>query len=212
MDTRKKRKVGIMGGTFDPIHIGHLILGENAYLQLGLDEVLFMPSGNPPHKRERRGRASTDQRIEMVRAAISPNAHFVLSLAETHEEGYTYTKETLERLKAANPDTEYYFIIGADSLFSFASWKEPKRICELCTLVAAVRNHISAEEMAAQIKHLQELLGARILKLDTPNIDISSGTIRRWLSHGKSIRYYVPDDVIRYIEENKLYKECEENE
>ena len=116
MDTKKMRKVGIMGGTFDPIHIGHLILGENAFLQFGLDQVLFMPSGNPPHKRDRRGRASTLQRVEMVQEAIGPNSHFALSLAETHDEGYTYTKETLERLKAENPDTEYYFIIGADSL------------------------------------------------------------------------------------------------
>jgi len=212
MDTKKMRKVGIMGGTFDPIHIGHLILGENAFLQFGLDQVLFMPSGNPPHKRDRRGRASTLQRVEMVQEAIGPNSHFALSLAETHDEGYTYTKETLERLKAENPDTEYYFIIGADSLFSFESWKEPEKICGLCTLVAAVRNHISGEEMDAQIRHLKEKLGAQILKLDTPNIDISSGTIRSWLSLGKSIRYYVPDEVIRYIEKHGLYKECDDNE
>lgn len=212
MDIKKIRKIGIMGGTFDPIHIGHLILGENAFLQFGLDEVLFMPSGNPPHKRDRRGRASTMQRVEMVQKAIGPNTHFALSLAETHEEGYTYTKETLERLKAENPDTEYYFIIGADSLFSFENWREPEKICSLCTLVAAVRNHISGEEMDAQIRYLREKLGARILKLDTPNIDISSGTIRRWLSLEKSIRYYVPDEVIRYIEEHGLYKECDDNE
>lgn len=212
MDTKKMRKVGIMGGTFDPIHIGHLILGENAFLQFGLDQVLFMPSGNPPHKRDRRGRASTLQRVEMVQEAIGPNSHFALSLAETHDEGYTYTKETLERLKAENPDTEYYFIIGADSLFSFESWKEPEKICGLCTLVAAVRNHISGEEMDAQIRYLKEKLGAQIQKLDTPNIDISSGTIRSWLSLGKSIRYYVPDEVIRYIEKHGLYKECDDNE
>ena len=212
MDTKKMRKVGIMGGTFDPIHIGHLILGENAFLQFGLDQVLFMPSGNPPHKRDRRGRASTLQRVEMVQEAIGPNSHFALSLAETHDEGYTYTKETLERLKAENPDTEYYFIIGADSLFSFESWKEPEKICGLCTLVAAVRNHIPGEEMDAQICYLKEKLGAQILKLDTPNIDISSGTIRSWLSLGKSIRYYVPDEVIRYIEKHGLYKECDDNE
>ena len=90
-ETRRKRK-GIMGGTFDPIHIGHLILGENAYRQFHLDSVLFMPCGNPPHKAFRPGCAQTDQRVEMVRLAIADNPHFELSLAETHDQGYTYTK------------------------------------------------------------------------------------------------------------------------
>jgi len=209
MENGKYRKVGIMGGTFDPIHIGHLILGENAYLQLGLDTVLFMPSGNPPHKKERAGRATTPERIDMVEIAISNNPHFELSLAEAHDEGYTYTKETLKRLKSVNKDTEYYFILGADSLFSFESWKEPQEICSLCTLVAAVRNHIPNRQMNQQMEYLREKFHAGILKLDTPNIDISSGTIREWTKCGKSLRYYVPDDVIRYIEEKNLYKEQE---
>ena len=119
----KCKKKGIMGGTFDPIHIGHLILGENACLQLGLDSILFMPSGNPPHKPHRPGRATTMQRVEMVRLAIEDNPHFELSLAETHDQGYTYTEETLRRLTAENPDTDYYFIMGADSLFQFEHWK-----------------------------------------------------------------------------------------
>ena len=114
-ETRRKRK-GIMGGTFDPIHIGHLILGENAYRQFHLDSVLFMPCGNPPHKAFRPGCAQTDQRVEMVRLAIADNPHFELSLAETHDQGYTYTKKTLQRLTNEHPDTDYYFIMGADSL------------------------------------------------------------------------------------------------
>ena len=108
-----------MGGTFDPIHMGHLILGEQSYEQLKLDKVLFMPAGNPPHKKNRIGRASDEQRVDMVRLAISDNPHFELSLAEMNETGYTYTYRTLEELKESNPDTDYYFIIGADSLFAF---------------------------------------------------------------------------------------------
>ena len=111
-----KRRIGIMGGTFDPVHIGHLILGEKAYEQFALDQVLFMPAGNPPHKRHREGRASDDQRVEMVRRAIDGNPHFSLSMEEMNAEGYSYTYLTLERLKEQNPDTEYFFIIGADSL------------------------------------------------------------------------------------------------
>ena len=98
-----------MGGTFDPIHMGHLILGEQSYEQFQLDKVLFMPSGNPPHKRDRAGRASDNQRVDMVRLAIEDNPHFELSLAEMHETGYTYTYRTLEELKEYNPDTDYYF-------------------------------------------------------------------------------------------------------
>ena len=138
-----RKKIGIMGGTFDPIHMGHLILGEQSYEQFQLDKVLFMPSGNPPHKRDRAGRASDNQRVDMVRLAIEDNPHFELSLAEMHETGYTYTYRTLEELKEYNPDTDYYFIIGADSLFAFDEWMEPERICRACTLVVAVRDHAS---------------------------------------------------------------------
>ena len=209
---QRRKKVGIMGGTFDPIHIGHLILGENAYLQFDLDHVLFMPSGNPPHKQERQGRATTAQRVAMVSQAASSNPHFELSMAETHDEGYTYTRETLSRLVQENPDTDYYFIMGADSLFTFETWKEPEDICRLCTLVVAVRDHVKPDKLNRQIDYLKELFQAKIEKLDTPNIDISSGTIREWICRGKSIKYYVPDDVIHYIKEHCMYQECEENE
>ena len=126
--SEKKKRIGIMGGTFDPIHIGHLILGETAYHQFQLDKVLFMPAGNPPHKQDRENRATDSQRVDMVRLAIASNPHFTLSLEEMHKEGYTYTYRTLERLKQQNPDTEYYFILGADSLYTFDDWKEPGRI------------------------------------------------------------------------------------
>lgn len=205
MDPKRKKK-GIMGGTFDPIHIGHLILGENACLQLGLDSVLFMPCGNPPHKLDRTGRATTAQRVEMVRRAIADNPHFELSLVETHDQGYTYTKETLRRLTAEHPDTDYYFIMGADSLFHFENWLDPQEICRLATLVVAVRDHVSTEKLDAQITHLKTTLGARIEKLDTPNIDISSETLRAWTASGRSLRYYVRDDVISYIEQEHLYQ------
>ena len=119
----KRKRVGIMGGTFDPIHIGHLILGETAYEQFDLDQVLFMPAGNPPHKRRRLHRATDEQRSEMVRRAIASNPHFSLSLEEMNEDGFTYTYRTLERLKAEHPDTDYFFILGADSLFDFDKWK-----------------------------------------------------------------------------------------
>ena len=194
-----------MGGTFDPVHVGHLILGEKAYEQLNLDQVWFMPSGNPPHKQNREGRATDEQRSVMVEKAIAGNPHFALSLIEMNEEGYSYTCRTLETLRREHPDTDYFFIIGADSLYSFSSWMEPERICRACTLVAAVRNHIPAEELDLQIQKLKDEFHGNILKLDTLNIDISSEILRRWMKEGKSIRYYVPDDVIRYICQNRIY-------
>lgn len=209
MSTEKRKKVGIMGGTFDPIHIGHLILGENAYQQFDLDYVLFMPSGNPPHKKGRIGQATVTQRAAMVELAIKDNAHFKLSLIETHDAGYTYTKNTLKRLKCENPNVDYYFIMGADSLFHFETWVEPEEICKLCTIIAAVRDDVSHEQMDQQIMHLENTIGGTYLKMDTPNIDISSDAMRRHIRKGYSMRYYLPESVAEFIKSNKLYKECE---
>ena len=198
-----------MGGTFDPIHMGHLILGEQSFEQLHLDKVLFMPSGNPPHKRNRAGRASDGQRVDMVRLAIEDNPHFELSLAEMHETGYTYTYRTLEELKEQNPDTDYYFIIGADSLFTFDEWKEPARICRACTLIVAVRDHASSDELNQEIMRLSAEYEGHFTLLDTMNIDVSSHQIRSWVSEGKSLKYYVPDPVISYMKENGIYRKKE---
>ncbi|HUM82546.1 MAG TPA: nicotinate-nucleotide adenylyltransferase [Lachnospiraceae bacterium] len=199
------RKIGIMGGTFDPIHIGHLILGENACQQFGLEKVIFMPAGNPPHKQHRDGRASNEDRMKMVGLAIASNPHFELSDVEMNEKGFTYTYRTLELLKKLNPDAEYYFIIGADSLFDFDKWMKPQRICDACTIVAATRNHTSSEALDAAIAHVAETYRASIYKLDTENIDVSSNMIREWITEDRTIRYYVPDSVIDYIREHDVY-------
>lgn len=204
-----RKKIGIMGGTFDPIHMGHLILGEQSFEQLHLDKVLFMPSGNPPHKRDRTGRASDGQRVDMVRLAIEDNPHFELSLAEMHETGYTYTYRTLEELKEQNPDTDYYFIIGADSLFALDEWKEPARICHACTLVVAVRDHASSDELKREIDRLSAKYNGHFTILDTMNIDVSSHQIRQWISEDKSLKYYIPDRVISYMKENGIYRKKE---
>ena len=200
-----RKKVGIMGGTFDPIHIGHLILGESAYEQFGLDRVLFMPSGNPPHQTKRHG-ASNSERTEMVRLAIGNNPHFELSLEEMHEQGYIYTKETLRRLRMRNPDTDYYFIMGADSLVTFHMWNGPQEICDQCVLVAAVRDQMAEKDLDEAIRSVRERFHADVRKLSSPNLDISSHTIRQWRSEGRSIRYYVTDPVVNYIYENGIYE------
>ena len=204
---KKVRKIGIMGGTFDPIHIGHLILGEAAYEQFGLDEVWFMTAGNPPHKRNRIGRASDEQRVEMVRRAISSNPHFVLSLEEMNEDGYSYTYRTLERLNAQYTQSEFYFIIGADSLFDFDTWREPQRIADACKIVVATRNQISPEVFESVLNQRREQFHGSFLKLDTPNLDISSQTIRSWIKEHQTVRYYLPESVRNYIIDQRIYED-----
>ena len=199
------RKVGIMGGTFDPIHIGHLIIAEKAREQFHLDEVLFMPSGTPYMK-------NIDEvlpgsiRSEMTKLAIEENPLFSISTIEIEKEGSTYTYETLETLHDKNPNTEYYFILGADSLFAIEHWKNPEKIFADCHILAAVRNDKNAEEMETQAVYLKEKFNADISLIETGHIEISSSMIRELVKDGHSIRYLVPDAVYDYIIKNKLYK------
>ena len=201
-----KKKIGIMGGTFDPIHVGHLVLAETAYEQYGLDQVWFMPSGNPPHKRNRAGRATDEQRVVMVQRAIAGNDHFALSMEDMQPEGYSYTYLLLERLQAKNPDAEFYFIIGGDSLFDFDTWREPAKICQRAKLLVAGRNQVSKLQVEEQMQALAQRYGGEFLLLDVPNLDISSNMLRQRTMEQKSIRYYVPDSVGSYISEQHLYR------
>ncbi len=200
------KKVGIMGGTFDPIHIGHLILGEAAYEQLELDRLLFLPAGNPPHKRHREGRASDEQRAEMTRLAIADNPHFENCLMEMDLEGYTYTYRTLEILKEQNPDCDYYFIIGLDSLKDFDGWMKPERIAAACHLVVATRDSVDPEMVESLLEEKRMKYHGDFIHLNSPNIDVASHELRQRVRDGLSIRYYVPDEVIRYIDENHIYR------
>ncbi|MFA9375659.1 MAG: nicotinate-nucleotide adenylyltransferase [Lachnotalea sp.] len=205
MASEGKQKIGIMGGTFDPIHIGHLMLAEQAYDKFGLDKVLIMPAGNPPHK-DNAVLGLTKHRVQMARLAIESNKHFELSLIEVERSGYTYTYETLVELKKENPEVDYYFIIGADSLLDFGKWREPFKICEYSTILVAARYNLSSIELKRQIDDVTNKYNGTIYSLETPNIDISSKLIRASISTGKSIKYYVTSDVERYIYKNNLYK------
>jgi nicotinate-nucleotide adenylyltransferase len=198
-------KVGIMGGTFNPIHNGHLLLAENAYEQMGLDKVLFMPSKNPPHKNKTNIVADED-RLAMVALAIQDNPHFTLSTMEMEREGITYTADTLSILTEKNPQIEYYFIIGADSLFMLETWKDPKTIFHLCTILIANRNLEEKENLEQQIRHLNSVYNeAHIILLTMPVIEVSSAWIRARIAEHKSIRYVVPKEVMLYMETYNLY-------
>lgn len=200
-----RRRIGLMGGTFDPIHIGHLMLAECAYEQFQLDKVMFLPSGNPPHKQNRTEGATDQQRMEMVCLAIEDNPHFELDPEEMQRAGLTYTNETLRSLKERHPDTVYYFIIGADSLMAFDTWMKPDIICQNCILLVAVRDQLDLDTMEKKMQELKEHYGAEIYLLHTPDVEIASSSLRTWCRQNRSIRYYVPDKVLEYIKRNQIY-------
>ena len=197
-------KVGILGGTFNPIHTGHLILAENAYDYMHLDRVLFVPSGIS-YLKDQSEILPAYHRVEMVRRAIANNPHFAVSTIETEREGNSYTYETLETMKRENPEDELFFIGGADILMTIHTWNEPGRILKNAKLVIAPRNDTPMEELEAQKKMLQERFCATVHLLHTTDLEISSSDIRERIENGHSVRYYIPDIVVDYIKEHKLY-------
>jgi nicotinate-nucleotide adenylyltransferase len=199
-------KIGIMGGTFNPIHMAHLILAESAYEQLQLDKILIMPSKKPPHKLHE-PIVSDYHRKEMVKLAIEGNPHFELSSMELDREGITYTADTLQQLTNDYPKNEYYFILGWDSLEQIEKWRNPDTIFKLAHIVATGRYHSSKDEIEEQIHHLENIYHGKIHLLEIPNIDLSSEMLREYVKMGKSIRNYVPEPVEQYIREQGLYKE-----
>lgn len=199
------RRIGIMGGTFDPIHIGHLLIAENALESYHLNEVLFIPTGVPYMKSEKQVSDVRD-RVRMVELAISDNPNFSLSTIEADEAENTYTYRTLEKLKELNSGAEYFFIMGADSLFAMESWRYPEKIFSDCTVLAAVRDEKNAMDVRDKITELEHNYKAKILLLPARSIEISSTDIRRRLMRKESVRYMVQDTVITYIKEQKLYE------
>ena len=198
-------KIGIMGGTFDPIHIGHLLLAQFAYEECALDEIWFLPNGNPPHKQTKEGQDALAHRVEMVRLAIDDVPYFKLCLHESRINRHSYTYKTMQELNALYPENEFYFILGADSLFAIEEWRNFIEIFPSCIILAAVRDDKDADDMKMQTVYLEQEYNARISLLKAPQLEISSTTIRERAEKGLSIHYMVPDSVADYIEKNHLY-------
>ena len=200
-------RLGIFGGTFDPIHLGHLILAEQCRDACGLDRVLFVPAGRPPHKQKRRV-TSGKLRKEMVELAISGNPNFSVSAIELDRDEPSYSANTLGELAKQNPDAELFLLIGSDSLHHLPHWYQPKRIISLATPVIGTR---PGSELP-NLRPLQDLLGAADTEeiqqhlVEVPLVHISSSLIRGRTAVGKSIRYLVPRAVECFIETNKLYR------
>lgn len=195
-----------MGGTFDPIHYGHLMLAQNALDTFMLDEILFVPSGTPWLKESTKV-LSKNKRVSMTGIAIEDNPDFALSTIEIDREGNSYSYETVEELKKEQPDTDFYFIMGADSLLEIERWKHPDRLMADCTLLVAVRDDCDKEGLKKQIAYLTDKYQADIRILPANRMDISSTRIRQMIQEGKSVRYMLPDQVIRFIQKNHLYQQ-----
>lgn len=202
---KKQHRVGIFGGTFNPIHNGHLMIAENACRQFQLEQIVFMPTGHAPHKAYM-GADMSSHRIHMTELAIDGHPSFTISCRELENERVSYTYQTLCRLNAEYPDTEFYFILGADSLFDFHLWRHPEIICREAIILAAARDNLDAAKLDAQIASLTEQYGGRIYRIRMENYCISSREIRERIAAGLSVSEMVPPCVMHYIEENRLYR------
>jgi nicotinate-nucleotide adenylyltransferase len=195
-------RVGILGGAFNPPHIGHLICAQEALVQLELDTVVFIPVGEAPH-RELQDDPGPDARLEMVELAIADDERFTTSRIEIDREGPSYTVDTLEQMLAESPKDELFLILGGDQAAALASWHEPEKVLERATL--AVFERMSWGRNAIVIK-IGRMPGAeRVRYLDMPLIQVSSSAVRRRVREGVPIRYLVPDKVVDYIATHELY-------
>jgi len=197
-------RLGVLGGTFDPPHMGHLILAEEARFALGLEQVLFEPAGNPWRKAGHE-LSPREDRLAMVRLAVGGNPHFAASTLEIEREGPSYTAETLAALREQlTADSEIFLILGQDSLADLANWWQPQRIISLARLAVAARTAWEPAQADALEREVPGI-SQRLVWLDMPRIDISSTAVRERVRRGLSIRYWVPPAVEEYIRQHGLY-------
>lgn len=202
---KKSKRVGIMGGTFNPVHIGHLLIAEQSYREYELDHVIFMPAGHPPHKQDQEI-VSNHDRLAMLRLAVEGVPYFRVSDYEINKHGLSYTYETLEYLTGIAPDTRFYFIMGADSVKDLTHWCRPERILELAHILAAVRGDTDMEMLNREAELLRCTYQAKISLLGAPELDISSRELRDRVKNYASIRFMVPEKVNFYIHFHHLYE------
>ena len=190
-------RIGVFGGTFDPPHVGHLLLAADACDALSLDRLIFVPAGAQPFKVETPAVATPENRLEMVSLAAGDDPRYAVEDTEIRREGLSYTVDTLEEIARNNPRAELFLLIGEDTLSGFSGWKQPQRIRELATLAVMQRTG-SSDSTEPRAKG--------ILAMSTRRVDVSSTEIRKRLADGKSIRGFVPDPVERYIASRGLYR------
>ena len=210
MKDAKTKRIGIMGGTFDPIHIGHIRMGLVAKEALDLSEVWYMPSGTPAYKLHKQEVSEGEDRLDMLELAIGGIDGFSLSDIELKRAGNTYTSDTLTELKKTHPGVHFYFIVGGDSLDYMDEWHEAAVIFRLATIAAFPRADFSTEALREKAKELRKIFGARIRVLWMEPFNSSSTEIRRLAGEGKDLTGLVPPAVADYIVKNGLYTEAQE--
>ena len=199
------RKLAIMGGTFDPIHMGHLVTAEEVRHEFHVDEVLFVPTGHPPHK-SNINMTTCEHRYLMTVLATAANPYFKVSRIEIEREGVTYTIDTIKELKRIyGNEVQLYFITGADAVHKILSWKESAELLQICDFVAVTRPGYNKEELIDQIEELNKQYETNIHFLEVPALAISSSDIRRRLNEMKPIKYLVPQEIENYIKKHELY-------
>ncbi|MBC8588828.1 nicotinate-nucleotide adenylyltransferase [Paratissierella segnis] len=197
-------KIGLMGGTFNPIHMGHLIISEFIRVMFPLDKVIFIPSGLPPHKDN--DIAEGSHRMAMVKLAINSNPYFDISQIELNRVGKSYTVDTIEEIKNIYPDNELYFIIGSDSLLDLTSWKDFESLVTKTNFLVYGRKENSEKSIIGRIDELKNKYNSSFYYIRGPLVEISSTLIRDRIKNQMSIKYLVPGKVEKYIYENHLYK------
>ncbi len=195
-------RLGILGGTFDPIHFGHLFIAEEARCSHSLNRVLFLPNGRPPHK-ESDGLTTASHRLEMTRIATKTNSNFLCSSIETDRTEVSYTVDALKTIQEAYAGSELFYIAGVDAIAELMTWKEPEKVIELTRFLAVTRPGYDLELLK---KKLPETYLERIGILETDSPDISSSVIRARLNSGLTVRYLLPEAVLDYIEKHRLYR------
>ena len=195
------RRIGVMGGTFDPIHHGHLVTAEEARWQFGLDRVVFVPTGQPWQKPV--GVSPAEDRYQMTVIATASNPTFTVSRLEIDYQGPTYTVDTLRRLRAEQPEgTRLLFITGADAVLQILTWREPDQVLALAEFIAATRPGFDLERLIGQVPGA----AGRVHRIEIPALAISSSDLRSRVARGAPVQYLVPDEVARYIHDHALYQ------
>ena len=206
----KIKRLGIMGGTFDPVHYGHLVTAETARAQFSFDKVIFVPSGYPPHKM---GQEITEARHRylMTVLAVATNIFFEVSRIEIDRQGYSYAIDTVSQLRERfGLGWEVYFITGADAVLEILTWKNIEHLVEMCTFVAATRPGFDLSVLDNKLEQISPMAKDKFLTFEVPALSISSTDIRQRVAEGRPIKYLLPESVERYIYINSLYKEGEE--
>jgi nicotinate-nucleotide adenylyltransferase len=195
-------RIGILGGAFNPPHTGHLVCAQEAFVQLELDRVLFVPVGQAPH-RDLEGDPGAEARLEMVELAVGDDERFEVSRVELERSGPSYTSDTLRGLREASPGDDLFLILGGDQAATLPTWHEPEQVLSLATVAVVERSNWSRHAIGIKLSRLP---GAQAIRyLDMPLIQISSSQVRRRVAEGRPVRYLVPDKVAAYIESNGLY-------